>query len=167
VRVNIGDRIRTARKAAKLSQEDVARRAGLSLKGMGDIERGDIEDPHFSSLVKIAGALGVPVEELIRGEQPVPLGKAPGDAGPRQVTREELIAEGIPATDHEVEEANNLIMVYWRLGQGEKAVSHFSHEDVDQNRVWMLIHLILGTPSIITPEDAGVVRQGMREKLRA
>jgi transcriptional regulator with XRE-family HTH domain len=67
--VNIGDRIRIARKAAGLSQEEVARRAGLSLKGMGEIERGDIEDPHISSLAKIARALGVPVEALIKEEE--------------------------------------------------------------------------------------------------
>jgi transcriptional regulator with XRE-family HTH domain len=67
--VNIGDRIRIARKAAGLSQEEVARRAGLSLKGMGEIERGDIEDPHISSLAKIARALGVHVELLIEEEE--------------------------------------------------------------------------------------------------
>jgi len=75
--VNIGDRIRIARKAVGLSQEEVARRAGLSLKGMGEIERGDIEDPHISSLAKIARALGVPVEALIKEEEEVAVaGKA-------------------------------------------------------------------------------------------
>jgi transcriptional regulator with XRE-family HTH domain len=74
--VNIGDRIRIARKAAGLSQEEVARRAGLSLKGMGEIERGDIEDPHISSLAKIARALGVPVEALFKEEEePALVGK--------------------------------------------------------------------------------------------
>ncbi len=68
--MTIGDRIRTARKAAELSQVEVARRAGLSLKGMGEIERGDVEDPHISSLAKIARALEVPVEDLVRGENP-------------------------------------------------------------------------------------------------
>jgi transcriptional regulator with XRE-family HTH domain len=67
--VKIGDRIRIARKAAGLSQEEVARRAGLSLKGMGEIERGDIEDPHISSLAKLARALGVTVEVLIKEEE--------------------------------------------------------------------------------------------------
>ncbi len=71
-RVGIGERIRTARKRAGLSQEAVARRADMSVKGMGDIERGDIPDPHISSLRKIADALGVPVGELL-GES-VPLG---------------------------------------------------------------------------------------------
>ncbi len=72
--MDIGDRIRTMRKAVGLSQEEVARRAGLSLKGMAYIERGRIEDPHISSLRGIAHALGMPVEELVREEEPaVPL----------------------------------------------------------------------------------------------
>ena len=84
--MNIGDRIRIARKAAGLSQEEVARRAGLSLKGMGEIERGDIEDPHISSLAKIARALGVPVEALINEEEePAELFReqSPSAGGPR------------------------------------------------------------------------------------
>ena len=62
--MDLGGRIRAARRAARLSQEELARRAGMSLKGMGDIERGDIEDPHYSSLSKIAAALNLSVGEL-------------------------------------------------------------------------------------------------------
>ncbi len=80
--MSISRRIKAARKAAGLSQEELARRAGMSLKGMGDIERGDIADPHYSSLSKIAGGLGVSVGELL-GE-PVPLGEAP-EAGRSEV----------------------------------------------------------------------------------
>src|SRR4051812_35399467 len=75
--MEFGSRIRAARKAAGLSQEELARRAGMSLKGMGDIERGDIPDPHYSSLSKIADALGVSVAALTEG--PVTAGK---DEGP-------------------------------------------------------------------------------------
>ncbi len=78
----IGSRIKTARKVARISQEELARRAGMSLKGVGDIERGDIEDPHYSSLSKIADALGMSVGELL-GE-PALAGKveASREAGP-------------------------------------------------------------------------------------
>jgi transcriptional regulator with XRE-family HTH domain len=58
-----------------MTQEELARRAGMSLKGMGDIERGAIPDPHYSSLNKIAEGLGVSVGELV--EEPVPLDEAP------------------------------------------------------------------------------------------
>ena len=72
--MDIGGRIRAARKALGMTQEELARRAGMSLKGMGDIERGAIPDPHFSSLHKIAAGLDVPVGELL--EEPVLAGKA-------------------------------------------------------------------------------------------
>jgi transcriptional regulator with XRE-family HTH domain len=62
-----------------MTQEELARRAGMSLKGMGDIERGAIPDPHYSSLNKIAEGLGVSVGELL--EEPVLLGKAEAPAG--------------------------------------------------------------------------------------
>jgi transcriptional regulator with XRE-family HTH domain len=58
-----------------MTQEELARRAGMSLKGMGDIERGAIPDPHYSSLSKIAEGLGVSVGELLE-EEPVLSGKA-------------------------------------------------------------------------------------------
>ena len=80
--MKIGSRIRTARKAAELSQEELARRADMSLNGFADIERGHIRDPHYSSLKKIADGLGIPVGALL-GE-PALAGKAeaPGEAGP-------------------------------------------------------------------------------------
>lgn len=100
--LDIGDRIRTTRKAAGLSQEDLARRAGMSLKGMGDIERGDIADPHYTSLKKIADGLGMSVGELL-GE-PVPLDKPAGREA-RLAPRIERL-EGLELTelrDHERE----------------------------------------------------------------
>ena len=63
--MDIGSRIRAARKAAGLSQEELARRADLSLNGFADIERGHIKDPHYSTLVSLADALGVSVSELM------------------------------------------------------------------------------------------------------
>ena len=88
--VNIGDRIRAARKAAGMTQEAVARRTDLSLQAVGDIERGIVRDPHISSLSQIANALGVPVEMLVKEEMAVPafpLGDA-SDQEPRR-SREE------------------------------------------------------------------------------
>jgi transcriptional regulator with XRE-family HTH domain len=70
VDVNIGDRIRTARKAAGMTQEAVARRTDLSLQAVGDIERGIVRDPHISSLRQIARALGIPVTQML--EDPAP-----------------------------------------------------------------------------------------------
>jgi transcriptional regulator with XRE-family HTH domain len=72
--MSIGDHIRSARKAAKLSQEALARRADVSRNLVSRIERGEIVDPHFSTLTRIAEALGVSVGELM--EEPALSGKA-------------------------------------------------------------------------------------------
>jgi transcriptional regulator with XRE-family HTH domain len=73
--VDIGDRIRAVRKGAGLTQEEVARRSGLTLKAVGEVERGEVQDPHISSLASIARALRVEVTDLLR--EPVPLAEAP------------------------------------------------------------------------------------------
>lgn len=68
--MDIGERIRVARKIAGLTQEQVAKRTDLSLRAVGDIERGLVPDPHISSLRQIARALGIPVEALVTEEEP-------------------------------------------------------------------------------------------------
>jgi transcriptional regulator with XRE-family HTH domain len=69
--MDLGKRIRDARKAAGLTQEEVARRANISAKGMGELERGVATDPHYSTLKNIANALGMTPEGLI-AEHPDP-----------------------------------------------------------------------------------------------
>ena len=64
-----------SRKAAGFTQEDVARSAGVSLKGVSDIERDVIADPHISSLIGIARALGVTIGQLL---EPAPSRKRRG-----------------------------------------------------------------------------------------
>ncbi len=84
--MDISSRIKTARKIAGLSQEELARRAGMSLKGMGDIERGDIADPHYSSLSKIAAGLDMQVSELLEEPALAGKGEASRGAGPQSLT---------------------------------------------------------------------------------
>jgi transcriptional regulator with XRE-family HTH domain len=67
--VGIGERIRALRTERGLSQEEVARRTGVSLGSYGDIERGVTTDPHYSTLSAIAGALDTTVAELLVGEE--------------------------------------------------------------------------------------------------
>ena len=73
--MSIGERVRTGRKALHLSQEEVARRAGVSLNQVNRLERGEIIDPHFSTLAGLATALEMQISELV-GEPAVPLVKA-------------------------------------------------------------------------------------------
>ena len=79
--MNIGERVRTGRKALHLSQEEVARRAGVSLNQVNRLERGEIVDPHFSTLAGLATALDMHISELV-GEPTAPLTEVPSSAGP-------------------------------------------------------------------------------------
>ncbi len=72
--MDVATRVKAARKRARLSQEDLARRADMSVTGVARIEQGGITDPHYSTLSGIAGALGMSVGELL--EEPALAPKA-------------------------------------------------------------------------------------------
>ncbi len=72
--MEIGKRIRELREERGLTQREVARRAGLTPSGVGFIEHGQTRKPSVETVMAIARALGVPVEELL--EEPALAGKA-------------------------------------------------------------------------------------------
>ncbi len=59
----VGANVRTLRSALKLSQEELAFRAGLDRSYISQIERG-IGNPSILAVAKISGALGVALSEL-------------------------------------------------------------------------------------------------------
>lgn len=61
----IGDRIRAARRDAKLSQEKLAELAGLDRQAVNRIENGH-QSPLVDNLIRIADALNVPLSDLVR-----------------------------------------------------------------------------------------------------
>jgi transcriptional regulator with XRE-family HTH domain len=63
-----GRRLRVARKAAKLTIEGVADRAGLNPKYYGEIERGN-KRPSFEAILALADALGVQPRVLFQFER--------------------------------------------------------------------------------------------------
>ena len=63
--MDIGKEIRRARRDRGLTQEELARRANISLNGLAQLEQGGRTDPHYSTLSKLAVALGVSVGELL------------------------------------------------------------------------------------------------------
>ncbi len=75
----LGPRMRERRTALGLSQEAVARKAGLSLNLVNKLENGVVTDPHYSTLSGLARALEVPVEDLVKEELAVPLTEASGE----------------------------------------------------------------------------------------
>ena len=62
--VYIGDRLRELRKQRFLTQHMLAQRSGVSQVAIARIERNRAE-PHFSTIHKLANALGVSPEEFV------------------------------------------------------------------------------------------------------
>lgn len=60
---SFGDYLRYLRTSAALSQEALAKRAGLSLRAISDLERGVKRAPHLATVRLIADALDLAPEE--------------------------------------------------------------------------------------------------------
>ena len=77
--MRLGKRISDLRRKAGITQERLAEKAGLSLKHLGQIERGK-GNPTLSSLEQLAVSLGVSLPELFELEH-------------EQMTRGELVKQ--------------------------------------------------------------------------
>ena len=66
--MDIAARIKEARRKAQISQEELARRAGISVHGVAVLEQGARSDPHLSTMAKIADALGLPLEFFVKDD---------------------------------------------------------------------------------------------------
>ena len=64
IRVRLGQRIRELRLAKGMNQDEFAAAAGIHRTHPGKLENALI-DPQLSTLVKVAGALGVSLGELL------------------------------------------------------------------------------------------------------
>jgi transcriptional regulator with XRE-family HTH domain len=65
----IGRRVKDLREAAKMTQQDLAVKAGLNAGVLASIEQGKTNDPRASTLRALAKALGVSIDRLA-GEEP-------------------------------------------------------------------------------------------------
>ena len=61
----IGEQIRTTRRAARLSQEALAERAGMDRQAINRIEQGHAA-AYIDTLIRIAAALDTPLADLVR-----------------------------------------------------------------------------------------------------
>jgi transcriptional regulator with XRE-family HTH domain len=75
-------RLRELREAAKMTQEQLAKAAGMSLAGIAQLERGRRAKPAFDTIQKLAAALGVGVEAFFA--ESVSDAPAPGRGRPRK-----------------------------------------------------------------------------------
>jgi transcriptional regulator with XRE-family HTH domain len=67
--VKIGQSVRVERARRFWTQERLAKEAGISQKALSKIETNEVE-PRFSTILKIAEALGVDPAKLVNQEQP-------------------------------------------------------------------------------------------------
>ena len=65
VMTEVGDQLKKARRRAMLTQEELAEKSGVGITTINRIEKGRVEDPHFSTLRKLAQALDVDPAELV------------------------------------------------------------------------------------------------------
>jgi transcriptional regulator with XRE-family HTH domain len=79
--------LRRQREAAGLTQEDLAQRSGVSIRAIGDLERGRTRRPHPRSIRLVASALGLAgpaCDELVARYRVVPHAVAGNDDGTAQ-----------------------------------------------------------------------------------
>ena len=67
IAVKIGHSVRELRVGKFMTQEELARAAGISLRQLVRIESNEVE-PRFSTIRKLAGVLGVEPSELLDSE---------------------------------------------------------------------------------------------------
>lgn len=66
--MSLAERLRARRKAASLTQVELAERAGVSQSVVSRLESGATTDASWSVMAAIANALGVSADELLSGE---------------------------------------------------------------------------------------------------
>jgi len=137
------------RKAAGVSQEAVARQTGITLKAFGELERGEVQDPHYSTLRDIANALDTSVAELVgEKELAAPLADAP-------VGAEELgeVLDRIAARSRHLSDAN----LVRSLQSASDAAVRRTVREVRQELALLMPELeYLG--KTLGPQDAGYMR---------
>jgi len=72
IRKRLGRRIRSLRADRGLSQEQLAEKAGISAKYLGEVERG-VGNISFDRLSGLAGVLGIPLTDMLETEHELPL----------------------------------------------------------------------------------------------
>ena len=63
--VTLGDNVRVLRRRNFMTQEQLAKAAGISHRTLVNIETKRVTEPHFSTILKLAEALGVEPSQLV------------------------------------------------------------------------------------------------------
>ncbi len=84
-RRQVGEQIRHVREHHNLSQQDVCGRSGIDVATYSRIEQGH-SSPKLDTLIRIADAIGVDLEDLVHREAAAPGGGDEGGRGPGPAT---------------------------------------------------------------------------------
>ena len=68
IQMTLGQQVRALRRQRRLTQEQLAELAGVSLQHIGEIERGQ-GNPTLNSLVKLSDALDISLSELFENSE--------------------------------------------------------------------------------------------------
>jgi transcriptional regulator with XRE-family HTH domain len=126
--VNIGSRVRAKRRALNLSQEALARRAGVTLNAVGALERGVSSDPHYSTLAGLAAALDTSISDLL-GEEPELANPKAKASSPSELTFNDVLQE---QERREEEAAGDLFLLGGALGAERPPLEGFSEDLLDR-----------------------------------
>ncbi|OLS02914.1 helix-turn-helix domain-containing protein [Tissierella creatinophila] len=63
--MEISKNVKKLRKEQKLTLRELAVISGLTFSAIAQIERDDIKDPHISTVIKLARAFNISIDELI------------------------------------------------------------------------------------------------------
>lgn len=117
----VGLVLRAARESAGISQSALAQRIGISAGQLAQIENGQRADPYFSSVARIAGALGLSLDSVAALCGIVGFSKAPRRPISRRAIRIK-IGEELDKAQREIEKAAK------RLGALRDAVHDHDEE---------------------------------------
>lgn len=105
-----GDLLRQHRNATGLTQEDLAKRAGLSVDTISLLERGEHRRPHRYTVQSLADALGLSQQERIRFETATRMPNVRADAHGVQLTNLPLQLTPFIGRVREVEEVRHKLL---------------------------------------------------------
>ncbi len=117
------DQLRWLRKQRGWSQADLARESKVDRVTINQLESGS-RRPHIATLEKLASAFEVGIGEFF---------------DPPALQKDWVLAQGVDLSDAELEVANRTIANLWRLSLGERADAYFVPDEVDSERVLMII----------------------------
>lgn len=63
----LGDKIREVREKRKLTQDELAKKAGLPTISMAKLETNAVKNPWIQAVTKVARALETSIDELVEG----------------------------------------------------------------------------------------------------